>query len=72
MVWNIRIRPIRSCLIQQVFCRKHNGADSAVVPASKYGILTAKFHLLGEPPKTPPSVEHIPPLQSVFPLVPKE
>ena len=39
---------------------------------SKYGILTAKFHLLGEPPKTPLSVEHIPPLQSVFPLVPKE
>ena len=39
---------------------------------SKYGILTAKFHLLGEPPKPPPSVERIPPLQSVFPLVPKE
>lgn len=38
---------------------------------SKYGILTAKFHLLGAPPKTPPFVERIPPLQSVFPLVPK-
>lgn len=29
------------------------------------------LNLLGEPPKTPPSVERIPPLQSVFPLVPK-
>lgn len=27
---------------------------------SKYGILTAKFHLLGETPKTPPSTERLP------------
>ena len=34
MAWNARMKLIHSWLMPQGFYRRHNGADSAVVPAS--------------------------------------
>ena len=69
MVWNMRIRPIRSCLIQQVFVG--NTTVRTAPLSQQVRNFDSKIPLVRGPPKTPPFVERIPPLQSVFPLVPK-